>query len=48
MYLWKGQWNYASTAGFFKMVCIEDITYVSVERPVELCLYWGKSTNWYV
>ena len=75
MYLWKGQWNYASTGGilqtgmyrghylricgkasgimpvlreFFKLVCIEGITYVSVERPVELCQYLGNSSNWYV
>ena len=75
MYLWKGQWNYASSEGilqtgryrghylricrqaseimpvvweFFKLVCIEDITNVSVERPVELCQYCGNSSNWYV
>ena len=75
MYLWKGQWNYASTGGilqtglyrgqyldicgqasrimpvlweFFKLVCIEDITCVSVDRPVALCQYWGNSSNWYV
>ena len=30
---------------FFKLVCIEGITYVSVERPVELCQYWGNSST---
>ena len=74
MYLWKGQWNYASTGEilqtgryrghylcicgkasgimpvlgkFFKLVCIEAITYISVDRPVELCQSWGNSSNWY-
>ena len=32
---------------FFKLVCIEGITYVSVERPVELCQYCGNSSNLY-
>ena len=75
MYLWTGQWNYASTGEilqtgmyrghylsicgqasgimpvlgkFFKLVCIEDITYISVDRLVELCQYWENSSNWYV
>ena len=69
MYLWKDQWNYASTGGilqtgryrghylricgeasgimpvlgkFLKLVGIEDITYVSVERPVEFLTYLWK------
>ena len=75
MYLWTGQWNYASTweilqtgmyrghylricgqasgimpvlGKFFKLVCIEGITYIYVERPVELFHYCRNSSNWYV
>ena len=33
---------------FLKLVFIKDITYVSVERSVELCQYCGNSSNWYV
>ena len=33
---------------FFKLVCIEGIAYVSVDRPVEICQYLGNSYNWYV
>ena len=27
---------------FFKLACIEDISYVFVERPMELCQYCGE------
>ena len=53
--MYRGHVIYAKACGimpvlgeFFKLVCIEDITYVSVERPVELCQYCGNSSNWYV